>query len=285
MFRFSHIRHSALALAAGLVIPALGPAQDAEPQARGPIKAVEVRDRGGQPIPYAVVSMGAGATRVADIMGIAELPTPVTADSVQIVVRRIGYRPFGEYAKTIEDGRFVVMLDPLPRALNPRTITERRDTPLARRGFYDRMERIRTGANLGRFITPEELDQRHVTQVSAILAGEPFIVIQRFDRRPILSGRGAGCAVTVLLDGMKMTNMLEDIYTREGQDEINRLGGGQTGTSRFLAGRQSVDDLISALSVAGIEIYPTAAGAPIELQRAAGNSACSIVAIWSGGRQ
>lgn len=82
-----------------------------------------------------------------------------------------------------------------------------------------------------------------------------------------------------------MTNMVEEIYTREGQDEIQRLGGRLNGTARFLAGRQSVDDLISALSVAGIEIYPTAAGAPVELQRAAGNSACTIVAIWSGNRQ
>jgi hypothetical protein len=275
----------ALTFAASALSPALTSAQDAEPQARGPIKSVEVRDRTGQPVPYAVVSVGASAPRVADIMGIAELPTAVTGDSVQINVRRIGYRPFGEYATQVEDGRFVIHLDPLPRALIPRTITERRDTPLARRGFYERMERVRTGANLGRFITPEELDQRHVTQVSAILAGEQYIVIQRHDRRPILSGRGAGCAVTVLLDGMKMTNMVEDIYTREGQDEVNRLGGRQTGTARFLAGRQSVDDLISALSVAGIEIYPTAAGAPVELQRAAGNSACAIVAIWSGGRQ
>lgn len=260
-------------------------ASQAAPKRTGPISQVLVRDTTGQAVPYAMVVIKNGQPRVADAEGIAHLPTPVDADSADLVVRRIGYRPFGDWVGTIEDGRFVVELQPLPRALTPRTVSERRDTPLARRGFYDRMERVRRGATLGRFFTPEELDSRQVTQVSSILAGENYVRLERFDRRPILTGRQPGCAITVIVDGMRMTGMVEDLYTREGQDEVRRLGGGYTGTQRFLATRQTVDDIISALSVAGMELYPTAAAAPPELQRAAGNGACGILAIWSGSRQ
>lgn len=275
-----------LCVASAVVSQAASAQNPAAPAAqRTPVREVAVRDRGGQAIPYAVVTVKSGVNRVANEDGIVELPAPVDADSVELVVRRIGYRPFGEFVRVVEDGRFVVEMDPLPRALNPRTITERRDTPLARRGFYERMERVRRGATVARFITPEELDSRQVNVVSAILAGESYVKIERFGSRPILTGRTPGCALAVLVDGMRMTGMVEELYTREGQDEVRRMGGGQTGTSRFLASRTTVDDLLSAQSVAGMELYPTAAAAPIELQRAAGNGWCGILAIWSGGRQ
>lgn len=271
---------------AGAMTPNAATAQDAAASAsRSVVREVAVRDRGGQGIPYAVLTVKGGVNRVANEDGIVELPTPVDADSVELVVRRIGYRPFGEWVRVVEDGRFIVEMDPLPRALNPRTITERRDTPLARRGFYDRMERVRRGATVARFITPEELDSRQVNIVSAILAGESYVKIERFGTRPILTGRTPGCALAVIVDGMRMTGMVEELYTREGQDEVRRLGGGQQGTQRFLSSRTTVDDLLSAQSVAGMELYPTAASAPIELQRAAGNGWCGILAIWSGGRQ
>ena len=165
-----------LCVASAVVSQAASAQNPAAPAAqRTPVREVAVRDRGGQAIPYAVVTVKSGVNRVANEDGIVELPAPVDADSVELVVRRIGYRPFGEFVRVVEDGRFVVEMDPLPRALNPRTITERRDTPLARRGFYERMERVRRGATVARFITPEELDSRQVNVVSAILAGESYV--------------------------------------------------------------------------------------------------------------
>ena len=286
MSRVLSIRSSLIAvgLAVTAFVPSRAVAQNPAPQ-RTPVREVAVRDRGGQAVPYAVLTVKSGVNRVADGEGIVELPTPVDADSVELVVRRIGYRPFGDWVHTVEDGRFIVEMDPLPRALNPRTITERRDTPLARRGFYDRMDRVRRGATVARFFTPEELDQRQVNVISAILAGESYVKIERFGSRPILTGRAPGCALAVVVDGMRMGGVVAEIYTREGQDEVRRLGGGQTGTQRFLNGRTTVDELLSAQSVAGMELYPVAASAPIELQRAAGNGWCGILAIWSGNRQ
>ncbi len=290
MSRISSFRLPVLAAALAAVssLPQVLVAQVAarpDSAARTVVREVAIRDRGGQAIPYAVLTVKSGVNRVADENGIVELPAPIDADSAELVVRRIGYRPFGEWVRVVEDGRFIVEMDPLPRALNPRTITERRDTPLARSGFYDRMERVRRGATVARFYTPEELDMRYVNQVSALLAGESYVKIERHSSRAILTGRSPGCAVAVIVDGMRMTGMVEELYTREGQDEVRRLGGGPQGTARFLASRTSVDELLSAQSVAGMELYPTAAAAPIELQRAAGNGWCSILAIWSGDRR
>lgn len=252
---------------------------------QGEVTEVSVLDIGGQPIPYALVSIGTAPPRVADASGVAKLPNPVNADSADLVVRRIGYNPFGGWAKLDADGlRFEVRMNPLARALNPRTISERRDTPLARRGFYDRLERVANGATVGRFVTPEELDLRNVGQLSAYLAAEPYIRIQRSNGKPILTGRQPGCPMQIVLDGTRLTNTVEEVYTPKGQEEIRRLGGGPQGTNRFLQGKQSVDEIISAFSVAAMEIYPSAAGAPIEIQRAAGGAACGILVIWSGGR-
>ncbi len=274
-------------VAASVALPLTAVAQDAPQRAprKGPVSEVMVVDVGGQPVPYAIVTIGNSAPRVADASGVARLPTPVDADSAQLVVRRIGYNPFGEWAKLDLDGvRFEVRLNPLARALNPRTISERRDTPLARRGFYDRLERASRGATVARFITPEELDLRNVSQLSAYLAAEPFIRIVRSSGKPILTGRQHGCPITIVLDGLRVTGTVEEAYSIKGQEEINRMGGGPAAYARFLQGRQSIDELIGAHSVAAVELYASAAGAPAEIQRAAGGAACGILVIWSGGR-
>ena len=278
---------TALLLVAG---PAIAqdstPPTPPKPTRTAPVREVQVLDADGQPIPYAVVSMGNSPPRVANEAGIATLANPVDSDSAELVVRRIGYAPFGDWADLDAEGeRFEVRLRGLPRALNPVTVQARRDTPLARRGFYDRLERVSRGATVGRFITPEELELRATSQLSGILAAEPYIRIQRSNGKAILTGRQHGCGMQVVLDGMRMGGMVEEVYTQDGQAEIRRMGGGAQATARFLQSRQSVDEIISSLSVSAVEIYPSAAGAPPEIQRAAGTSACGIIVIWTGDRQ
>lgn len=277
---------SSLFAASAPLLAQEAPQEPPKPTRSGPITEVLVLDRRSQPIPYALVSMGNSPPRVADALGVAQLPLSVDADSAELVVRRIGYHPFGQYAKLSEDGKqYVAYLNDLPRALNARSITERRDTPLARRGFYDRMERAARGATVARFITPEEMDQRNSNSVSAILAGEAYIRIQRSGSKAILTGRQPGCPVAVVLDGQRASGMVEELYTIDGQNEVRRMGGGTQATARFLASRTTVDELISALSVSAIEIYASASGAPSDIQRTAGSAACAIVVLWSGGRQ
>jgi hypothetical protein len=47
----------------------------------------------------------------------------------------------------------------------------------------------------------------------------------------------------------------------------------------------SIDELITASSVAAIEIYGSVMSAPVELQRVAGSQGCGIIAIWTGSRR
>ena len=263
-------------------------AQDSVParaKRTAPVREVLVLDAGRQPIPYAVVAIGNSQPRVADAFGVAELPSPVDADSAQLLVRRIGYSPFGDWAKLDAEGvRFEVRMQPLARALNPVTVQARRDTPLARTGFYDRLERVARSATVARFITPEELDLRVNSQFSGVLAAEPYIRIERTSGRAILTGRQPGCGMTLVLDGMRMTGMVEELASHEGQAEVRRMGGGAQAVQRYLQGRQTIDEVISTFSVAAVEIYPSAQGAPPEIQRVAGASACGIIVVWTGGR-
>lgn len=243
-----------------------------------------VVDSAGTPVPFALVTLSGGARRVASDSGIAILGRVAHNDSVKLLVRRVGYAPFDGWVRTAADP-LVVRLTPLARQLSAVTVTERANTPLARTGFYDRLERARRGAYSARFITPEELDLRSPGRVSDVLAGEAFLRIRRQSRRPILTGRGPGCPVAILVDGNRVTNTVEDYYTHEGQRVIKEMGGSQRDIEEFLRARQTIDEIVSALSVAAIEIYASVNSAPADLQRSLSAEACGIVAIWTGSRQ
>ncbi len=133
-------------------------------------------------------------------------------------------------------------------------------------------------------MTPEDLEMRNAARISHLLGGQRFVRLQRYKNRPMLAGRGGNCQFVVLLDGVRLTGMLEEAYTVEGQREIERLGGGQQGLDRFMAVRQSIDDVVIATSAQAIEAYASVAAAPAELQSLAGSDACGLMAIWTGRR-
>lgn len=234
---------------------------------------VRVTDVQGRAIPFALVQIANGATRVADDSGRAVFGGG-DRDSLRLDVRRMGFNPFIGWAKRdTATKEFIADLIPLPRALDAVTVEGRRDTPLARTGFYDRMERVQKGAYSARMITPEELDRRNPLNISHILAGERHVRVTPMNNKPVLLSRNPGCAMTILLDGLRAQGTLEEaIRTGPGAPPISTL--------------QSVDELVNAASVAAIEIYGSMAAAPVELQRAAGNSGgCGIVAFWTGSRR
>jgi hypothetical protein len=223
--------------------------------------------------------------RVASDSGIAEFRLTIR-DSLQLVVRRIGFAPFGGWVRAEEaGGEYVVRLAHAARSLKTVTIDERRNTALARTGFYDRMERVRRGATVGIFITPEELEFRSPSRITQMLGGLQSMKLHGFDGKVILSGRSGVCPVTVLLDGRKMLGMAEEMFTWDGQKEIERLGGGYAGVFKYLQTRNTVDELLNAGSVAAVEVYPTASSAPAELLQNAGHASCALVAFWTGSRR
>lgn len=247
----------------------------AEPKsvdAQQPTVRIAVATSDGIAVPFAVVSAQGRANRVADASGRVSYEVP-PSDSLQLVARRIGYRPFSGWVVRSDSGDYRIVLEPLAAQLASVTITDRLDTPLARRGFYDRMERVRRGAFSARFFTPEELDQRNPSRVSQLLQGESLIRMSRDQRgRMILLGRGPQCAMTILLDGQRMTGTLEDA--------INNPH-----LHRERSNLVSVDDLVPGTSIAAVEVYGSAISAPAELQQVAGAAGCGIVAIWTGGRR
>lgn len=250
---------------------------------------VEVKDAGGLPIPYAMVQINRGSARVVNDSGVVQLNGEV-ADSLRLVVRRIGYIPFDGWSRREAHGVFIVTLAPLARELGAVTVTERANTPLARTGFYRRMERVRRGATVGTFITPEELDLRNPPRISSALGGQQSVKVTYHNGRAMITGRSQNCPMVVLLDGRKVDGMIEEALSRNGQAEIDRMAREQymprqRAQERYMRERMSVDELINSTAVAAIEIYASAASVPPELQQNMTAESCGLIAIWTGERK
>ncbi len=201
------------------------------------------------PVPYALVSVANGSPRAADSLGRVRLGTNDELE-VPARVQRIGFTPFsGVLTRESATEPFVVQLASLhPTLATVRTVAPR-NTMLSRTGFYDRMDRVRNGAMVGDFLTPEELELRLHGPVSAALQGSRYVRV----RGGALLGRG-DCRMQILLDGRRV----------EGSNP---------------------DKHVSANEVMAIEVYPSTANAPGELIPLTAQGSCGIVAIWTGPRQ
>ncbi len=251
---------------------------------------IRIIDRDSVPIPYALVSVGKGEPRATDAAGRILLKERF-GETVSLKVQRIGYQPFqGSVPRVAADGEFLVGLTALPRGLDTVRTVAARETPLSRTGFYDRMDRVRNGAITGEFITPEELELRNPSQFAQILRGRRSVTVMSPPgdrrRRSVALGRGGGCTMTVLLDGVRMNTMLEP-----------KQGDAPTSlTARHSSGRNprndpyqdtnlGIDEVTAIGDVMAIEIYPSTANAPAELIPLTGNGSCGIIAIWTGQRR
>lgn len=237
---------------------------------------VRVLDRDSVPIPFALVQVGGGTERVADSLGRARFGKELGA-APSLTVRRIGYAPFQGRATASPQGEFLVLLEPMARELEAVQTAARRRTPLSRTGFYDRMQRVHDGAIVGRFITPEELEQRRPTLVSQVLQGLPSVRVQRApDGRAVILGRG-GCPMTVLLDGQRLNGLLQDNaqFRNTSINPRGQQGGGDLG----------LDEATNATEVMAIEVYNSTANAPSELVPLTGGGSCGLIAIWTGPRR
>jgi len=256
--------------------------------AQGAVRTVvRVRTAAGLPVPYAWVSLAGGIAATADSMGVIAFRQPVR-DTVALFVRRMGFAPFeGRLARDPRDSAFSVPMQPLTPLLDTVRVTATRTTPLASRGFYDRLERTKRGAYTAEFITPEELDARGATLLSQMFEGRRAISVgyvstARERTRTVLLGRGK-CPMTILVDGMRVRGTWQDAITSEVPQSINPAGSripAETGGLRL-----ALDDIVDVHAVMGIEIYPSTANAPVDLIPIGGRGACGFVAIWTGARR
>lgn len=238
-----------------------------------------------RPVPYALVSLSGGNSAIADEDGRVTVKVPMR-DTMEVWARRIGYKPFeGRVACGGVASECLVTMSQLESLMDTVRVVARQSTPLSRTGFYDRVERVTKGAFTAEFITPEELDARDVSQVSRILEGRRFIRLQRVGVSPTRTavlGR-AGCPMTILVDGQRMTHMVEDLVTSASPTSINPRGSAPM--SPPTTPKLSVDEVVEGRSVMGIEIYPSTANAPAELIPIGGRGSCGFVAIWTGPRR
>lgn len=245
--------------------------------------SVSVRDVAGTPVPFATLTVMGGATFIADDSGQVSLRA-VRSDSVQLWVRRIGFREYFGWQRVRGVGRVDIVLPAIAATIDAVVVSARRDTPLARTGFYDRARRVREGAIVGEFLTPEDLDFRDAASASSTLTGARYVRIGRVGLgRPVLLGRG-GCAMTLIVDGQRVPGMIEELAVEQVPTSIIRNGTRQS-TQQTEKTLLDIDQVLDGRSIMAVEIYPSTANAPAELQTLGGRGSCGIVAIWTGPRQ
>ncbi|MBI2408619.1 MAG: hypothetical protein HYV19_10000 [Gemmatimonadetes bacterium] len=244
---------------------------------------VRITTVGGQAVPYALVAVNGTPDRIADATGSVTMPLTVR-DSVRVSARRIGFRPFDGWAMSGADAdHFEARMTPLAALVDTVRIVAQQVTPLSRTGFYERVERVRKSAMLGEFISPEELEARNVPRLSDILQGRQYSRIATVNingrSQPIAQGR-ARCSMNVVVDGQLVKGTTQDLNVSEVPKSIR--GGRSSSNSAMMLG---LDEIVDGRSIMGIEIYPSIAGAPVELIPTASYGGCGLMAIWTGARK
>ncbi len=114
-------------------------------------------------------------------------------------------------------------------------------------GFLDRAKH-----GMGRYITEEQLADRHAIQFTDVLRMTPGMnVVPNGSMGYAVTGRG-GCTPDIYLDGMPIID-----------------------------GASSLNDLVNPNDVSGVEIYNGGATTPIQFQSSAGGGSCGTVIVWS----
>ncbi|MDZ7632030.1 MAG: carboxypeptidase regulatory-like domain-containing protein [Gemmatimonadaceae bacterium] len=165
-------------------------------------------------------------------------------------VRRVGYAPTyltADLTDSASTRARIVIREFAGQNLG--LVVVRADAVPARlRGFAQRAEK----KTWGTFITAEQIENRRPLRATDMLQGLAGLrVIQDGRGGSIVTGRG-GCRMAVYINGFPVPQ--------------------QRGAS--------IDDLVGALDLAGIEIYNGVAGVPIELMTGAPNS-CGTLGIWT----
>ena len=244
---------------------------------------VRVQTPGGQPVPYAVVSVDGAPYRIADESGALTL-VMASRDSLPVLVKRIGFKPFDGWAKRGAGGDFYeAVMQPLAAVIDTVRVVARQVTPLSRTGFYDRVDRVKKSAMLGEFISPEELEVRNLSLLSEILQGRQYSRIGVANvngrRQLIVQGR-ARCPMNIVVDGQYVKNTMQEAKVSE--VPLSVFGSMRSSDSAPLI---PLDEIVDGRSIMGIEIYPSIANAPAELIPTASHGGCGLVAIWTGPRR
>ena len=148
-----------------------------------------------------------------------------------------------------------VSLSPDPVELDPIEVTvERREIVLQDVGFY-----TREADGFGAFIDREEIEMRAPAEMTDLFTRIPGADLRGDAWNPLekyvilRGGRAEGCFPRVVLDGVVVA------------------GGGDAPAA--------LDQMLDPQSVAGVEVYPSSTGVPI--QYAGTGASCGLIVIWT----
>jgi Carboxypeptidase regulatory-like domain len=227
----------------------------------------------GEPVSYANVQVNGARRVVSDDSG--RFSVPFTPGRVSILVRRIGFEPEELKLTEMPDTAVRVSMKAAARVLPGQVVTGKAAfARLDLGGFYRRMYEVERGARVGYFVTPEDLALRNPQNVTDAVQQFPSIRLRPIDDPSNSSGGfnhadgvtlarkfriedTSGCPLTVYLDRVRIQP------TMVGLKPVD----------------QEINTLVQPHAVAGIEVYPRAAGAPPEFQ--AISNTCGVVVIWS----
>ena len=228
-----------------------------------------VVDSAGAPVSYAnVIAWGSQRRIVGGADGQFRLPLDSSAKR-EVEFRRIGYHPLTITLDSWPDSAIRVVMSAATRTLAAVTVAVERSQSLAIRGFYERMSDVERGINHGFFITPEEIDAPKGARMTDFLQGRPAVRVKMvkvggpFGRNPRTGWEPQGidgCQMTIYVDGVRF-NSLSQLKNTVDQNHI------------------FINDLVSANSIAGIEVYPRSVTAPPKYQSL--NGTCGVVLIWT----
>jgi hypothetical protein len=244
----------------------------------GPLLRVKVSSTEGEPLAYANLQVNGGRRFVSDDSGRFTVPIPIRGRA-SLVLRRIGYEATETTITEMPDSVLRVVMRPVARTLDAQVVTAR--SPFVRLdigGFYKRMSEVQNGARVGYFMTPEDLAIRRPQSVTDAVEHFPNIRLA-----PIDDGR-VGSDGLYHADGM-MSRRKFRIEDRNGCPMTVYLD--RVRIQPAVAGGRNVDEEINSLinpaTVAGIEVYPRAMGAPAEFPAVNSSSAveCGVVLIWT----
>lgn len=232
----------------------------------------------GEPIAYTNLQVNGGRRFVSDDSGRFAVPVTVVGRAT-LLLRRIGFQPTEMVLTVMPDTTIRVSMSAVARTLETQLVTVR--SPFVRLdmgGFYRRMAEVQNGARVGYFVTPEDLELRKPQNVADVVEQFPNIRLAPIDdgvigsdglahadgmmsRRKFRIEDRNGCPLTVYLDRIRIQPSMRG--GKEADEEINSL--------------------VNPASVAGIEVYPRAIGAPPEFPVANTNSTsqCGVVLIWT----
>jgi hypothetical protein len=246
-----------------------------------------VRDTKGAPVPFAYV-FAAGISAVTSQSGAFTIKTsgqlPV---GTVVTVRRLGFSPSSVVFTDSLSRNIGITLSPLETALATVTVigkTGDYDEYLDRFGYYRRSAKAVDGT----FISDADIIRRnpmHVTQVLRNIAGVRVISrAGKAGQNDFPVGRGGLCALGLVVDNQRVryhkpsnadlqprmaTSMLKGSPPPLANDGI--ISGNTSG---------SFDEMIGINQVKAIEVYPSAASVPNDLQQHIVDG-CGLVVVWT----